>query len=66
MRTGLWQLLEPVARPIALETMGNKRLAIDSSIWLYQFQHATRDRDGRTLDNAHILGFVSRVRPRHS
>lgn len=31
---GLWQLLQPVARPIALETMGNKRLAIDSSIWV--------------------------------
>lgn len=33
---GLWQVVHPVARPIALETLGNKRLAIDSSIWLYQ------------------------------
>ena len=32
--SGLWQLLQPVARPIALETMGNKRMAIDSSIWV--------------------------------
>lgn len=33
---GLWTLISPVARPIKLETMGNKKLAIDSSIWLYQ------------------------------
>ena len=37
---GLWQLIHPVARPIALETLGNKKLAIDSSIWLYQLSGA--------------------------
>lgn len=41
--------------------MGGKRLAIDSSIWLYQFQIAMRDKDGRALDNAHILGFLRRI-----
>ncbi|CAH7670531.1 hypothetical protein PPACK8108_LOCUS5255, partial [Phakopsora pachyrhizi] len=58
---GLWTLISPVARPINLETMGNKKLAIDSSIWLYQFQNAIRDREGKGLANSHILGFVRRI-----
>ncbi|OAV99108.1 hypothetical protein PTTG_02358 [Puccinia triticina 1-1 BBBD Race 1] len=58
---GLWTLISPVARPVNLETMGSKRLAIDSSIWLYQFQKAMRDREGKGIVNAHILGFLRRI-----
>lgn len=36
--------------------MEGKRMAIDSSIWLYQFQATMRDKDGRVLVNAHVLG----------
>lgn len=46
---------------MALETLGNKKLAIDSSIWVYQFQLSMRDKEGRALDNAHILGFLRRI-----
>lgn len=36
-------------------------LAIDSSIWLYQFQATMRDKEGRALVNAHLLGFLRRI-----
>ncbi|QRV89469.1 DNA repair protein UVH3 [Ceratobasidium sp. AG-Ba] len=57
----LWTLLSPVGRPVPLETLEGKILAIDSSIWLYQFQATMRDKDGRALVNAHILGFLRRI-----
>lgn len=57
----LWTLLGPVGRPVLLETMEGKALAIDSSIWIYQFQATMRDKEGRGLNNAHILGFLRRI-----
>ncbi|KAI0649075.1 hypothetical protein C8Q79DRAFT_948695 [Trametes meyenii] len=57
----LWQLLEPVGRPVLLETMEGKAMAIDSSIWMYQFQATMRDKEGRGLVNAHVLGFLRRI-----
>ena len=41
--------------------MEGKVLAIDSSIWIYQFQATMRDKDGRALMNAHVLGFLRRI-----
>lgn len=44
-----------------LETVEGKAMAIDSSIWIYQFQATMRDKEGRGLVNAHVLGFLRRL-----
>ncbi|KAI1317364.1 DNA repair protein rad2 [Mortierella claussenii] len=58
---GLWELLHPVARPIKLENLSNKHLAIDASIWLHQFLRGMRDKEGQAIGNAHIIGFFRRI-----
>jgi len=59
--THLWQLLEPVGRRVNIETLTNKILAIDASIWLVQFIKAMRDDRGEVMRNAHLLGFFRRI-----
>ena len=59
--TGLWTVVKPCARPIRLETLNKKRLAVDASIWIYQFLKAVRDKEGNALRNAHIVGFFRRI-----
>ena len=46
---------------IRLETVEGTAMAIDSSIWIYQFQATMRDKEGRGLVNAHVLGFLRRI-----
>ena len=59
--TGLWTVVQPCARPIKLETLNKRRLAVDASIWIYQFLKAVRDKEGNALRNAHIVGFFRRI-----
>ncbi|KAF2720700.1 PIN domain-like protein [Polychaeton citri CBS 116435] len=59
--TSLWQILQPCARPIKLETLNRKRLAVDASIWIYQFLKAVRDKEGNALRNSHVVGFFRRI-----
>ncbi len=59
--TGLWTVVQPCARPIKLETLNKKRLAVDASIWIYQFLKAVRDKEGNALPNSHVVGFFRRI-----
>ncbi|KAF8862977.1 PIN domain-like protein, partial [Acephala macrosclerotiorum] len=59
--TGLWPILSPSARPTPLPTLNRKRLAVDASIWIYQFLKAVRDKEGNALRNSHIVGFFRRI-----
>ncbi len=40
---GLWKLLSPAARTVSIESLRNKTLAIDISIWMVQFIKAMRN-----------------------
>ncbi|KAG2178106.1 hypothetical protein INT43_003359 [Umbelopsis isabellina] len=57
----LWEILTPVARPVQLDSLRQRKLAIDASIWLYHFLKAVRDKEGNALKNAHIVGFFRRI-----
>ena len=57
----LWSLLESEAKATRLEALQGQKLAIDASIWLYQFQKAMRDKDGNSIKGCHIAGFVRRI-----
>jgi DNA excision repair protein ERCC-5 len=58
---GLWQVVQPCARPTNLATLNRKRLAVDASIWIYQFLKAVRDKEGNALHNSHVVGFFRRI-----
>lgn len=54
-------VLEPAGKPIALETLENKVLAVDVSLWLHQAVKGFRDAQGSPVANAHLLGLLQRV-----
>ena len=58
---GLWTVVHPSARPTNLTTLHRKRLAVDASIWIYQFLKAVRDKEGNALRNSHVIGFFRRI-----
>ncbi|KAG5356214.1 DNA repair protein [Yarrowia sp. B02] len=55
---GLWEIVQSTARPVKVETLGGNRLAVDASIWIYQFLKTTR---GAGKKNAHLVGFFRRI-----
>jgi len=58
---GLWALVESAGKPTPLESLENKVLAVDVSIWLNQAVRGMRDNAGAALPNAHVLGLFHRV-----
>ncbi|CAO1329632.1 unnamed protein product [Diamesa serratosioi] len=59
--TGLWKLIDASGKPVPLETLENKVLAIDISIWLHQVVKGYQDNKGGHLPNAHLLGLFNRI-----
>ncbi|CDR36745.1 CYFA0S01e04104g1_1 [Cyberlindnera fabianii] len=57
----LWNILEPSARPVRLESLSRRKLAVDASIWIYQFLKAVRSQQGQKLHASHIVGFFRRI-----
>ena len=57
----LWHILAPTARTVRLEALSRKKLAVDASIWIYQFIKAVRDSQGNGLHHSHIVGFFRRI-----
>ncbi|XP_047109336.1 DNA excision repair protein ERCC-5 homolog [Schistocerca piceifrons] len=58
---GLWNLIEPSGKIVPLETLENKVLAVDVSIWLHQVVKGFQDTRGNPLPNAHLLGLFHRI-----
>lgn len=57
----MWKLVEQSGKPVPLETLENKVLAVDISIWLHQVIKGFQDSKGSSLPNAHILGLFHRL-----
>ncbi|XP_072937049.1 DNA excision repair protein ERCC-5 homolog [Epargyreus clarus] len=59
--TGLWRLIEPAGKPVPVESLENKVLAVDISIWLHQVVKGYQDAKGAPLPNAHLMGLFQRL-----
>ncbi|KAK9510241.1 hypothetical protein O3M35_005068 [Rhynocoris fuscipes] len=58
---GLWRLIDSAGKPIPIETLENKVLAVDVSIWLYQLVKGFRERAERSVNNPFLLGLFHRI-----
>eukprot|EP00117_Sycon_ciliatum_P030721 scpid94670/ scgid2917/ DNA repair protein complementing XP-G cells homolog; Xeroderma pigmentosum group G-complementing protein homolog len=58
---GLWKLIEPVGRPVKLESLDGKILAVDVSLWLHQAVKGLRDRQGNPIPHAHLIVIFNRL-----
>ncbi|CCD23121.1 ssDNA endodeoxyribonuclease RAD2 NDAI_0B00870 [Naumovozyma dairenensis CBS 421] len=56
-----WDVVARTSKPVRLESLQDKKMAIDASIWIYQFLKAVRDENGNKVKNSHITGFFRRI-----
>lgn len=56
-----WDIVGPTAKPVRLESLQDRRMAVDASIWIYQFLKAVRDEEGNALKHSHVVGFFRRI-----
>lgn len=58
---GLWQLISPTGKPISLDSLDGKVLAVDVSIWLNKAAKGMRDGNGYQVYNAHLVLMFHRI-----
>ncbi|XP_011506583.1 PREDICTED: DNA repair protein complementing XP-G cells [Ceratosolen solmsi marchali] len=58
---GLWRLIDATGKPVPLEKLEGKVLAIDVSIWIHQVIQGYQDRQGNSIPNAHLIGLFNRI-----
>jgi hypothetical protein len=54
--TNLWKLVESTKENVLLDVLDGKRVAVDTSIWLYHFLKARPNQE-----HAPLIGFISRI-----
>ena len=58
---GFWPIVSSKGKLVSLNILSDKVLAIDASIWIYQFANALKDGDGEPIRGSHIVGFFKRI-----
>jgi 5'-3' exonuclease len=58
---GFWPIVSSKGKRVTLDILADKVIAIDASIWIYQFANALRDSTGEPIRSSHIVGFFKRI-----
>lgn len=58
---GFWPIVSSNGKQVTLEILSDKIIAVDASIWIYQFANALRDATGEQVKASHIVGFFKRI-----
>uniref|UniRef100_A0A7M5UZP7 XPG N-terminal domain-containing protein n=1 Tax=Clytia hemisphaerica TaxID=252671 RepID=A0A7M5UZP7_9CNID len=58
---GLWRLVASAGKPVSLESLNGKILAVDVSIWLNKAAKGMRDKRGNAIYNAHLVLMFHRI-----
>jgi 5'-3' exonuclease len=58
---GFWPIVSSKGKRVTIDILSDKVIAIDASIWIYQFANALRDSTGEPIRSSHIVGFFKRI-----
>ena len=59
---GFWPIVSSKGKRVTLDILSDKIIAVDASIWIYQFANALKDAaSGDQIKASHIVGFFKRI-----
>ena len=58
---GFWPIVSSKGKQVTIDILSDKIIAVDASIWIYQFANALRDSTGDPVKASHIVGFFKRI-----